>query len=94
MLAAKIHDYPWTRPELQRASKYALLAGSAGTNAARFWEYYTESAPTEEFKNFIESMLAHLPSSRPTMADILGHPWMTGPVITKEEFAAMCEGFL
>ena len=94
MLAAKILDYPWTRPDLQRASRYALLAGASGTTADRFWEYYTACAPTEEFKNFIENMLAYQPSTRPTMADILGHPWMAGNVLTKEEFATICEGFL
>ena len=46
---------------------------------------------TEEFKELIESMLAYNPTTRPTMADILGNSWMRGEVCTKEEFAAKCK---
>ena len=31
-------------------------------------------------------MLKHNPMARPTIADVLGHPWMRGEVPTKDEF--------
>jgi len=49
---------------------------------------------TEDFKELIEGMLAYNPTTRPTMADILGHRWMRGNVCTKEEFAAKCKSFM
>ena len=41
---------------------------------------------TDEFKQLVSLMLKHNPMARPTIADILGHPWMRGDVPTKEEF--------
>lgn len=45
-----------------------------------FWKSHEQGkAPgffTEEFKDLITNMLAHNPSSRLSMADIIGHPWM------------------
>ena len=54
-----------------------------------FWDYYADRELTEEFQNLIESMLALNPTTRPTMADILAHPWMKGNPETnmkKEDF--------
>lgn len=45
-----------------------------------FWRSHEQGKPagffTEEFKDLITNMLAHNPSSRLSMADIIGHPWM------------------
>jgi len=48
---------------------------------------------SDNFKNLMESMMAYQPSSRPTMVDIIGHPWMRGAVDTQEEFHLKCKGF-
>ena len=40
---------------------------------------------TEEFKELITSMLASEPCFRIGMADIIGHPWMQGPIATEDE---------
>jgi len=39
-------------------------------------------------------MLALNPTTRPTMADILGHDWMRGEVSTREQFEEKCKPFL
>lgn len=46
---------------------------------------------SEDFKDLIENMLAFNPTSRPTMADILGHNWMRDKVCTKDEFEVKCK---
>jgi len=71
-----------------------LFAGDSGFNAGEFWAAYEEQAPTEDFKDLIEGMLAYNPTSRPTMADILGHRWVRGAVCTKEQFASKCKKFM
>jgi len=38
-----------------------------------------------EFKDFIEQMLQLEPSQRPSMEDIINHPWIQGPTPTKQE---------
>ena len=43
---------------------------------------------SDNLKNLLESLLNYDPALRPTIADILSHPWMKeGPVATKEETA-------
>jgi len=39
-------------------------------------------------------MLAKEPSSRPTMADILGHKWMRGEMMTQQAFEAICKKYM
>ena len=39
----------------------------------------------------MSALLSYQPSSRPTIADILGDPWMRGPVMSKEDFAKICK---
>lgn len=39
-------------------------------------------------------MLQYHPSSRPTMADVLGHKWMRGNTVTDAEFAHHCAEFM
>jgi len=75
-------DYPWKKPD-RYSGKYELLVDENGTKAQKFWSNYDEECSlSEDFKGFIESMLAFNPISRATMADILGHPWMRGRVLT------------
>ena len=41
---------------------------------------------TDDFKELVALMCKKNPMARPTMADVLGHPWMRGSLPTKEEF--------
>ena len=93
MLATKIEDYPWVKPEITdaRNKNYRNLAFEGGYKADEFWSKYASKNLTPEFKSFIQAMLSYQPSTRPTIADILGDPWMRGPVMTKEEFYNVCK---
>ena len=96
LFVAKIIGYPWKVPDLIKDNDYKLLAGDYGINSEEFWrsENFSHVTLSEEFKNFIENLLACLPSSRPTMADILGHEWMRQDVLTKEQFETQCKGYM
>ena len=67
---------------------YRCLAGKRGDI---FWRTHCKNKEngeaffTEEFKNLIESMLFLEPSQRATVADVMSHPWMQGPMPTKEQ---------
>merc|ERR1712183_139502 len=80
LLVTMIEDYPWIKPDIndERNRNYKNLSFEGGFKASSMWKKY-KNLPTE-FKNFITSMLSYQPSSRPTMADILGDPWMRGQV--------------
>jgi hypothetical protein len=47
----------------------------------------------EDFRNLIEVLLMNNPDCRPTLADVLGHVWMSDnvkyPIATEEECMAM-----
>lgn len=54
-----------------------------------FWESHASRHPpgffSEEFKDLMTNMLAYNPSSRLSMADVIGHPWMqNGETATHE----------
>ena len=93
MLATKIQDYPWVKPDITHKNNinYKNLAHEGGTNDEQFWAKYADVNASQEFKHLISGILAYQPSSRPTIADILGDPWMRGPVMSKEEFAKICK---
>jgi p90 ribosomal S6 kinase len=78
LLVSKLGDYPWARPDVNIDEHYKALANSHGVNADKFWALYKDCMISDDFKNLIESMLAFDPSSRPTMADVLGHSWLRG----------------
>lgn len=61
-----------------------------------FWRKYRKNIKglTEEFIHLITSMLQHNPASRPTMSDVLGHPWFRGDVVSDEQFAQHCQAFM
>ena len=39
---------------------------------------------SEDFKDLLTVMLDFNPNNRLCMADVIGHPWMSGEVATKE----------
>lgn len=94
LFVSKVVAYPWIKPDIISDSQYILFAGNNGLNACKFWEQYDDRDLSEEFKNLIEIMLAVDPSSRPTMADILGHEWMRGKAVTKQQFVSKCAKFM
>jgi len=91
LFVARVIGYPWKVPDLIKDESYNKFAGDYGINADKFWEEFADRELTDEFKNFIENLLACHPSSRPTMADILGHEWMRKDVLTKQQFEAQCQ---
>lgn len=60
---------------------YRLLAGN---RADLFWKAHCRQFPggeaffSDEFKDLVTSMLQMQPAARPTMRDVLAHPWMQG----------------
>jgi serine/threonine protein kinase len=55
-----------------------------------FWKFHSKNKPAGmnffslEFKNLMFHMLANDPSERLTIEEILEHPWMKGPIATRE----------
>lgn len=66
----------------------------AANRADIFWRTHCKNKPgkeayfTEEFKDLIQSMLQLESSHRPSIAEILAHPWMQGTVPTAQEVNA------
>lgn len=65
---------------------YKLLA----TNRADlFWKAHSSRKQagffSDEFKDLITSMLQLHPHQRLCMADVIGHPWLSGEVATAEQ---------
>jgi serine/threonine protein kinase len=64
---------------------YRCLAGKRGDI---FWRTHCKNKEdgeaffSDEFKNLIESMLLLEQSQRITVADVMKHPWMQGPIPT------------
>jgi len=63
-----------------------------------FWDGQESPAAATldpDFKNLVEVLLMNNPAVRPTLADVLGHVWMTDnakfPVATDAECLAMYE---
>lgn len=72
---------------------YKLLA----TNRADlFWKYHSnrKSEPgffSDSFKDLITNMLQTMANQRLGIADIVGHPWMQGPIASQEQVRAEFE---
>ena len=83
MLTLKAMTYPFDKATVQDQHYRAMQE-----NPQLFWEqdHYKDLNLTDEFKELVSLMCKKNPMARPTMADVLGHPWMRGPVPTKEEF--------
>lgn len=69
---------------------YRLIAAS---RAEIFWQAHSEAENgtdiySAEFKDLFEKMMSLNPSNRPTVAQILEHPWLAGPVPTTAEIVA------
>jgi len=51
-----------------------------GHNANEFWikheGYCGAGFFDQDFKNLISLMLSYYPQNRPTLVDIIGHPWL------------------
>jgi serine/threonine protein kinase len=66
----------------------------AANRADIFWRTHCKNKPgkegyfSEEFKDLIQCMLQLESSHRPSMSEILAHPWMQGPVPTTAQLQA------
>ena len=54
-----------------------------------FWQRHEKDKPdgfySDEFKSFFNSMVQPDPACRPSILELLAHPWMKGPVPTDGE---------
>ena len=54
-----------------------------------FWKTHEKSDGenfySADFKDLVQSMLQLDPGHRPSMAEVMCHPWFAGPTMTKEE---------
>lgn len=64
----------------------------AANRADIFWKTHSKNKPggdkffSEEFKDLVQSMLQLDPNHRPSIPEVLAHPWMANPdVPTAEE---------
>ena len=69
---------------------YRLIAAN---HAEVFWQAHAEAEDgndiySAEFKDMFEKMLALNPGQRPTIDEVLAHPWMQGPTPSAEEIRA------
>jgi len=66
---------------------YSLIAAG---QCASFWEAHATAEGGEdifsaEFKDLFEKLMSLNPSKRPSIVDILAHPWMQGAEATEAE---------
>jgi serine/threonine protein kinase len=63
----------------------------AANRADIFWKTHCKNKPngleffSDEFKDLIQSMLQLDPSHRPSMAEVMAHPWMQGETPAKQD---------
>jgi len=63
----------------------------AANRADVFWKIHSKNKPgqlaffSDEFKDLVQSMLQLDPKHRPSIVDIMNHPWMQGPQPSAEE---------
>lgn len=66
----------------------------AASRADIFWRTHCKSKEngekffSEEFKDIVQAMLQLDPAHRPSIPEVLAHPWMQGPIPTQEEVQA------
>lgn len=86
---------PFNTAETNKDPFYRAI--SQGKSAA-FWRAHTKSKPnganffSEEFKNLIISMLQHDPMHRPSISELMYHPWMQQSVPSAEEIQKEFDG--
>lgn len=62
-------------------------------SSEKFWQMHLQwkDSYDEGFKNLVTMMLHYNPANRPTIADVIGHPWLRNeycatPAEVREEF--------
>ena len=92
LMVARLVAYPFNTATMTD-EKYKLLQGA---DSHLFWKTYKKTVPglSDSFMQLITSMLQFNPASRPTMADVLGHEWMRGDVVTRDQFVDHCTEFM
>ena len=77
---------PFNQAHPEKDPHYNLLAQG---KADYFWNQHSKSKPagffTDEFKDLVSNMLQLNPTHRLSAADIIGHPWMQGPIAKAED---------
>ena len=75
--------------------KDTFYTALAQNRADLFWKAHQRInqhvTPTEEFKQLVQAMLQLNPMDRPTIPEIMGHPWMKGEVPTHQAFYEECK---
>lgn len=66
----------------------------AGNRADIFWKTHSNSKPngdaffSREFQELVTCMMQATPSHRPSMSEIMAHPWMQMPIPSSDEIKA------
>jgi len=80
---------PYECAHPQQNPHYEMLAAG---RADLFWQAHEASPPpnplSAEFKDLFEKMQTLNPSKRPSVAEIISHPWMNGPTASQQEIRA------
>ena len=80
LLSMRCLHYPFKKAYGDDPNYANLVSG----DSTQFWATYEKLGLTEEFKNLITHLLQEKTPSRIVMADLLGHPWMKGEVVSTE----------
>ena len=80
-------DHPPFGMATQNDAYYQRLANN---QAASFWAAHERFHPDgyfdDHFKNLVTLLLSYQPHNRPTIADVIGHPWLReGPIAAHED---------
>ena len=78
LLSMRCLHYPFEKAYANDQNYFNLMSG----DASEFWNKYGPLKLTDEFKNLITHLLQEKTPSRIVMADLLGHPWMKGEVVS------------
>ena len=77
---------PFMKCADRRDDFYKLICDN---RTARFWlaheQFKSKNFFSQDFKDLITAMLQYNPQHRYDIADIIGHPWMQGPIATAEQ---------
>jgi len=82
---------PFNKADPQKDPHYKLFNNHLKIDS--FWNVHEKSKPrknffSEEFKSFINCMLAADVLMRPSLTEIKSHPWFTGPTIPMDNVRA------
>ena len=90
LLSMRCLHYPFKKAYSNDPNYVNLVSG----DATQFWATYEQLGLTDDFKNLITHLLQEKTPSRIVMADLLGHPWMKGEVVSKDQFDERFQSFL